>query len=189
MGPPYHWLVGKASVVLVMDGNNQTDCEAPGHIPGRGVRSAWSRVRGFDGIASSASRGRNGLGAEATGQTPIPVDRFTPEVFQKREGTVEPRETRRFCGAGHGQRSGGMKSCLDTTFIVRLLTEEPPDQAIKAREELESCLRRGDRPTLSSWRPTLPSRPTTRSRRRKRSGLCNRCWKAETWNRSALLFR
>ncbi len=103
----------------------------------------------FDGMASSASRERDGQGAEASRQTPLFVDRLSREMFPKREGTVEPRETQRFRGAGPGLGLGGMKSALDTSFIVRLVTEDPPDQAAKAREELERCLRGADRPRVA----------------------------------------
>lgn len=37
---------------------------------------------------------------------------------------------------------------LDTSFLIRLLTGDPPDQAAKAQEWLESSLRRGDRPRV-----------------------------------------
>jgi predicted nucleic acid-binding protein len=42
-----------------------------------------------------------------------------------------------------------MISGLDTSFIIRLLTDDPPDQAAKAREWLERCLQRGDRPKVT----------------------------------------
>jgi len=42
-----------------------------------------------------------------------------------------------------------MISGLDTSFIIRLLTGDPPEQAGKAQEWLERCLQRGDRPTIS----------------------------------------
>jgi len=38
-----------------------------------------------------------------------------------------------------------MTSGLDTTFIIRLLTGDPPDQAAKAQDGLERCLQHGDR--------------------------------------------
>lgn len=42
-----------------------------------------------------------------------------------------------------------MTSGLDTSFIIRLLTGDPPDQAAKAQEWLERCLQRGDRPQVT----------------------------------------
>jgi predicted nucleic acid-binding protein len=42
-----------------------------------------------------------------------------------------------------------MTSGLDTSILIRLLTNDPPDQAARAREWLELCLRRGDRPRVS----------------------------------------
>lgn len=38
---------------------------------------------------------------------------------------------------------------LDTSFIIRLLTGDPPDQAAKAQESLERSLQRGDRPRVT----------------------------------------
>jgi predicted nucleic acid-binding protein len=42
-----------------------------------------------------------------------------------------------------------MTSGLDTSFLIRLLTDDPPEQAAKAREWLERCLQRGDRPKVT----------------------------------------
>lgn len=42
-----------------------------------------------------------------------------------------------------------MTSGLDTSFIIRLLTGDPPDQAARAQEWLERCIQRGDRPRVS----------------------------------------
>lgn len=38
---------------------------------------------------------------------------------------------------------------LDTSFIIRLLTGDPPDQAAKAQEVLQECLRSGDIPIIT----------------------------------------
>jgi len=38
---------------------------------------------------------------------------------------------------------------LDTSFIIRLLTGDPPDQAAKAQEVLQSCIDRGERPMVT----------------------------------------
>ncbi len=42
-----------------------------------------------------------------------------------------------------------MTSGLDTSFLIRLLTGDPPQQAAKAQEWLDRCLERGERPRVS----------------------------------------
>jgi predicted nucleic acid-binding protein len=38
---------------------------------------------------------------------------------------------------------------LDTTFLIRLLTDDPPEQAQVAKEELSRCLAAGERPKVT----------------------------------------
>ncbi len=42
-----------------------------------------------------------------------------------------------------------MTSGLDTSFLIRLLTGDPPDQAARAHDWLQRCLERGERPRVS----------------------------------------
>ena len=42
-----------------------------------------------------------------------------------------------------------MSSGLDTSFIIRLLTGDPPDQAARAQAMLERCIERGQRPLVT----------------------------------------
>lgn len=42
-----------------------------------------------------------------------------------------------------------MTAGLDTSFIIRLLTGDPPEQAAKAQEALERCIERGERPMIT----------------------------------------
>jgi predicted nucleic acid-binding protein len=42
-----------------------------------------------------------------------------------------------------------MTSGLDTSFTIWLLTDDPPDQAARARQSLEQALQRGEKPRVT----------------------------------------
>ena len=83
-----------------------------------------------------------------------------------------------------------MNSALDTSFIIRLLTGDPPDQAARAQAMLERCIERGQPPLVTDLvvveayfalqshyqvpqgRSIGSLTASTAKRRRKTGGLC-----------------